>query len=72
MKNRVTYKTKDGSLKEQVFDDFNEFADLVQDVAVDYYASGMVPEMSVLTQYDNMSKQEKVTNNEQPEREFLD
>lgn len=70
MKQRVTYKTKDGSLREQVFDDFNEFADLIQDAAMDYYAGGQ-PEMNVETMYDNMVKNEKVTNNE-PRPELLD
>jgi len=70
MKQRVTYKTKDGSLREQVFDDFNEFADLIQDAAMDYYTGGQ-PEMSVETMYDNMVKKEKVTNNE-PRPELLD
>lgn len=64
MKQRVTYKTKDGQLKEQVFDDFNEFADLIQDAAMDYYGGGQ-PEMSVETMYKDMIRQEKVTNNEQ-------
>lgn len=70
MKQRVTYKTKDGSLREQVFDDFNEFADLIQDAAMDYYAGGQ-PEMNVETMYDNMVKKERVTNNE-PRPELLD
>jgi hypothetical protein len=70
MKQRVTYKTKDGSLREQVFDDFNEFADLIQDAAMDYYAGGQ-PEMNVETMYDNMVKKEKVTSNE-PRPELLD
>ena len=69
MKQRVTYKTKDGSLREQVFDDFNEFADLIQDAAMDYYAGGK-PEMSVETMYDNLVKKERVTDNE-PGIEFL-
>ena len=29
MEHKVTFKTKDGSLKEQRFDDFNEFADTI-------------------------------------------
>lgn len=70
MKQRVTYKTKDGSLREQVFDDFNEFADLIQDAAMDYYAGGQ-PEINVETMYDNMVKKERVTNNE-PRPELLD
>lgn len=70
MKQRVTYKTKDGQLKEQVFDDFNEFADLIQDAAMDYYG-GMKPEMNVETMYKDMIRQEKVTDNE-PRPELLD
>ena len=63
MKQKVTYKTKDGQLKEQVFDDFNEFADLIQDAALDYY-TGNEPEMSVETLYNDMTRIERVTNNE--------
>ena len=70
MKQRVTYKTNDGQLKEQVFDDFNEFADLIQDAAMDYYAGGQ-PEMSVETMYNDMVRKEKVTKNE-PKIELLD
>lgn len=57
-------------MREQVFDDFNEFADLIQDAAMDYYAGGQ-PEMNVETMYDNMVKKEKVTSNE-PRPELLD
>jgi hypothetical protein len=70
MKQRVTYKTKDGTIKEQMFDDFNEFADLIQDAAIDYY-SGDRPEMDVETIYDSMTKKEKVTENERTGSEFL-
>lgn len=72
MQNRVTYKTSDGTLREQLFDDFNEFADLMQDAAIDFY-TGQNPEMSVESIYSDMIKKEKVTNNEQPPRpELLD
>ena len=57
-------------MREQVFDDFNEFADLIQDAAMDYYSGGQ-PEMSVETMYQNMTNKEKVTNNE-PRVELLD
>ncbi len=60
MKQRVTYKTKDGIIKEQMFDDFNEFADLIQDAAMDYYGGGQ-PSMNVQTIYANMVRDEKVT-----------
>jgi hypothetical protein len=64
MEHKVTFKTKDGSLKEQRFDDFNEFADTIETLANDYYA-GMKPEVSVETIYNTMVRKEKVTN-EQP------
>ena len=34
---RIRFKTKDGTIKEQRFDDFNEFADAIEDAAMDYY-----------------------------------
>lgn len=64
MKQRVTYKTTDGTLKEQVFDDFNEFADLIDEVASNYYA-GINPELSVETIYKDAVKKEKISINEQ-------
>lgn len=72
MEHKITYKTKDGTLKEQTFDDFNEFADTIEEVAMDYY-SGMKPELEVQTIYDTMIKKERVTENGRidPEVEFL-
>jgi hypothetical protein len=70
MKQRVTYKTQDGQLKEQVFDDFNEFADMIEGIAGEYY-SGINPEVSVESIYGNQVKKEKVSTNE-PRPEFLD
>jgi NAD-dependent DNA ligase len=64
MEHRVTFKTQDGILQERMFDNFNEFADSMDEIANQYYA-GMKPEVSVDTIYDNMVKKEKVTN-EQP------
>lgn len=64
MEHKITFKTKDGVIKEQTFDDFNEFADKIEDVAVDYYA-GMIEDGSrfdVETMYDTMIRQERVTN----------
>ena len=34
---KITYKTKDGVIKEQRFDEFNEFADAIEDAAMDYF-----------------------------------
>ena len=62
MEHKVTFKTKDGTLKEQRFDDFNQFADTIQELAVDYYAGGR-PEIEVETIYQNMIKKERVTEN---------
>ena len=72
MEHKVTFKTKDGTLKEQRFDDFNQFADTIQELAVDYYAGGR-PEIEVETIYQNMIKKERVTENGtiDPEVEFI-
>lgn len=69
-KHKVTYKTKDGTLKEQVFDDFNEFADAIQDAAMNFYETGVMPNMNVETQYGQISRKESVTGNNQ-QIEFL-
>jgi hypothetical protein len=61
MEHKVTYKTSDGIIREQYFDQFNEFADSMEEIAAQYYA-GMKPEVSVETIYDNMINKEKVTN----------
>ncbi|AMO43103.1 hypothetical protein R1080702_094 [Cyanophage S-RIM32] len=45
---KITYKTKDGTIKEQRFDDFNEFAEAIEDVAMDYYtAAKAAPELDI-------------------------
>ncbi len=63
MEHRVTFKTPNGVLQEKLFDNFNEFADTMDDIANQFYA-GMKPEVSVETIYDNLVRQEKVTNGE--------
>jgi len=63
MQHRIKIKTPDGTLKEQLFDDFNEFAETIEDMALDYYANGVnTPQYDVETLYDNMTRTEKVTN----------
>jgi hypothetical protein len=45
---KITYKTKDGTIKEQRFDEFNEFADAIQDAALDYYSGAEgTPELDI-------------------------
>ena len=61
MEHRVTFKTPNGVLQEKMFDNFNEFADSMDEIATQFY-SGMKPEVSVETIYDNMTRKEKVTN----------
>lgn len=62
MKQRVTYKTNDGSLREQVFDDFNEFADSMESIADQYYQGLKTPQVNVDTIYDEgLIRTEKVT-----------
>lgn len=63
MNHRVTFRTPDGVLQEKLFDNFNEFADTMDDIANQFY-SGMKPEVSVETIYDNLVRKEKVTNGE--------
>jgi hypothetical protein len=60
MEHKITFKTKDGTLKEQRFDDFNQFADTIEEVAMDYYA-GVQPDIEVQTVYNNMIRKETVT-----------
>jgi len=71
MKQRVTYKTTDGQLKEQVFDDFNEFADMIENIAGDYYA-GIKPEINVETISANGNVKKETTSIDEPRPEFLD
>jgi hypothetical protein len=72
MEHKVTFKTKDGTIKEQRFDDFNQFADTIETLATDYYA-GIRPEIEVETIYQDMIKKERVTENGrvEPEAEFI-
>ena len=45
---KITYKTKDGVIKEQRFDEFNEFADAIEDAAMDYFgAADASPEIDI-------------------------
>ena len=67
---KITYKTTDGTLKEQRFDDFNEFADAIQDAAMQFYETGMMPNMNVETEYGNLKRKQTVTGNNQSS-EFL-
>jgi len=60
-KHKVTYKTKDGTLKEQKFDDFNEFADTIEELATDMYRTGMNPGLEIETRYGQISRAETVT-----------
>lgn len=72
MEHKITFKTKDGTIKEQRFDDFNEFADSIEEVANHFYV-GNGPEIEVQTIYDNIITTEKVTNGttDSPSIEFL-
>jgi len=63
MKQKVTYKTSDGTLKEQFFDNFNEFADSMESIADQYYTGLNAPQVNVDTIYDDgLIKKENVTN----------
>lgn len=72
MEHKITYKTKDGTLKEQRFDDFNQFADTIEEIANEYYA-GASPDIEVQTINQNMVTTERVTNGrtDTPSVEFL-
>lgn len=59
----IKYKTKDGTLKEQRFDNFNEFADAIQDAAMSFYETGVTPQLDIETQYGNITRRETVTGN---------
>jgi len=41
MEHKVTYKKPDGTLQEVVFDDFEQFADSIDNVAQQYYSGVM-------------------------------
>tara|TARA_B100000902_G_scaffold262500_1_gene248721 strand:- start:152 stop:373 length:222 start_codon:yes stop_codon:yes gene_type:complete len=54
MKHKVTYKTPDGVLQEQMFDDFDEFCDNIEGVAHKYYEELRTPDkLGVETVLDN-------------------
>lgn len=57
---KLTYKTKDGTLKEQRFDNFNEFADVIEDAANSFYKTGAMPEIDIETRYGNITQRETV------------
>ena len=50
-------------MKEQKFDNFNEFADAIQDAAMSFYETGVTPELDIETQYGNITRRETVTGN---------
>ena len=61
----IKYKTTDGTLKEQRFDDFNQFADVIQDAAMNFYETGVLPNLSVETRYGEITRQQRVSGNNQ-------
>jgi hypothetical protein len=63
MNQKVRYKTSDGTLKEQFFDDFNEFADSMESIANQYYQGLKTPQVNVETVFDDgLIRKENVTN----------
>lgn len=60
----IKYKTTDGTLKEQRFDDFNEFADAIQDAAMNFYETGVLPNMSVETRYGEITRKQSIAGND--------
>lgn len=69
MEHKVTYKKPDGTLQEVKFNNFDEFADSIDQVANQYY-SGLRPNIDVESIYsDGFKVIEKVTNNESRDRE---
>ena len=75
MEHKVTYKQPDGTLQEVTFDDFEQFADSIDNVAQQYYSGVMGTSGSaVLDKVESIHKDgftviEKVTNDvEQPNR----
>lgn len=61
----IKFKTADGTLKEQRFDNFNEFADAIQDAAMNFYETGMLPNMSVETRYGELTRKQSIAGNSQ-------
>lgn len=71
MEQKITYKKPDGTLQEVRFNDFDEFADSIDQVAQQYY-SGMRPSIEVETIFkDGFTVTEKVTDNEPTGNQFL-
>ena len=66
MEHKISYKTKDGVIKEQFFDDFNEFADTVDTLAGEHYLGSAPSNINVETIYDGIVRQEKVTYGYEP------
>ena len=64
MEHKVTYKNPDGTLQEVRFNDFDQFADSIDQVAQQYY-NGLRPNIEVETKFDDGFKvTEKVTNDQ--------
>lgn len=61
-RHKIKYMTPDGTLREEMFDNFNEFADRIEDAARD---SAINQTLQVETMYDNIQKREKVSINGQ-------
>lgn len=72
-KHKITYKTKDGTLKEQRFDDFNEFADAIEDAAFGYFADATnSPDMEISTAFNayGLTHKESIKNGERIESQI--
>lgn len=58
VEHKMRYMTPDGVLREEMFDNFNEFADRIEDAARD---TAINQTLQVETMYDNIQKREKVS-----------
>jgi hypothetical protein len=58
VEHKMRYMTPDGTLREEMFDNFNEFADRIEDAARD---TAINQTLQVETMYDNIQKREKVS-----------
>lgn len=58
VEHKIRYMTPDGALREEMFDNFNEFADRIEDAARD---TAINQTLQVETMYDNIQKREKVS-----------
>ena len=58
VEHKMRYMTPDGVLREEMFDNFNEFADRIEDAARD---TAINQKLQVETMYDNIQKREKVS-----------